>query len=75
MLLLPHHPGFYEILHSSVPPGYTEGKRFSRNTALVVDHQTGVMREANKAELFDYVYGGEYQLMLDHFGASDEQCF
>ena len=75
MLLLPGDPGFDEIYYGSVPPGYTDGQRFARNTALVVDHQTGAFREANHQQLFDYLFGGEYELMLDTFGASADDVF
>ena len=75
MLLLPHHPGFYEIYYSALPPGYKERNRFARNTALVVDHQTGAFREANYQQLQDYLFGGEYHLMLETFGADNDDSF
>ena len=75
MLLLPHHPEYYDVLHHLPPPGYTYNGRCLRNTALVTDAETGLYREVNVKELFDYCLGGEYDLMMQRFGAEagDEQ--
>lgn len=65
-LLLPGEPGFYETLHSSLPPGSGLGKG---TNAFIVDSQSGLLREArSEKELQDYLYGGEYDLMMAAFG-------
>ena len=57
-LIYPDHPAFYEVLHSSLPPGseFNDlGKTF------VVDALSGELRQIkNDSELDDYVLGGEF---------------
>lgn len=61
ILFYPGHPLFNFILNNSPIPGsLREGVNF-----FVVDSESGIMREANEKSLEDYLYGGEYDLVME----------
>jgi hypothetical protein len=62
-LILPSNPLFWEMLHCCVPPGWQDYNRVEGERALVVDSNNGLLRPANRKELFEYIYGGEYDLV------------
>jgi hypothetical protein len=57
MILTPwNDPYFYDTLHGSLPPNYSGG-------ALVVDVETGVLREVNSQGFWEYALGGELDVV------------
>jgi hypothetical protein len=58
MLILPGSP-FYSIPTSVLVEN-------SRENALVIDSETGLPRAANLNQVFDYMLGGEYELVSEN---------
>jgi hypothetical protein len=63
MIILPGDPLFDETL-ATPPPNWWNSKPMETEIALVCDSQSGLMRPASPEELWDYVYGGEYEERL-----------
>lgn len=55
MLTLPGDPLFDFIINTCPPPGQTPDQLY-----FVVDSETGLIRNANKQQLEDYLFSGEY---------------
>lgn len=65
LLLTPADPGFWEIYHSTPPPG-------ERTQAFyVVDSQTFELKNVDGNGLVDYIYGGEYDVLENYWEASE----
>jgi hypothetical protein len=60
MLILPGDPFFYETL-ATPPPNWWNSFPMETEIALVSDSETGILRPASPDELWDYLYGGEYE--------------
>jgi hypothetical protein len=72
MIITPDNPLFWETLHAQLPPGWQDYNRVDGEVGFVVDGYSGLMRPANRQELIEYVYGGEYDLVEpDDF---EEEC-
>lgn len=71
MLILPDNPLFDFTLQTARPPGWQN--HASEEIAFVVDHATGLMRPATRAEMIDYALGGEYDERLDALGEKEWQ--
>jgi hypothetical protein len=63
MILTPYNDPFFQItLETAKLPDYRGG-------ALVVDSETGMIRETDLKGMIEYMYGGEYDLVA---GDGDE---
>ena len=60
MLLLPNDPGFYEILHSTPPPGWRSAVNSDFKGCLAVREGSLLLTPLTPEEEIDYLYGGEY---------------
>lgn len=69
-LLLPGDPGFYEILHSRLPPGWVERTGVDFAHAFAVRAGNYCLEPMSEAELSEYLYGGEYD-ELEDYASSD----
>jgi hypothetical protein len=65
LIMTPDHPDFGTILHSQLPPGWE--KQFSGNVGgtFIVRAETGLLEPASEAEIDEYLYGGEYEEVVN----------
>lgn len=65
--MLPGHPDFDFVLATSPPPGWQERSPggWAGNTAVfVADSASGVLRQTDERDFWDYFHGGEYDERL-----------
>lgn len=67
MIWTPDTPGFYDILHSNLPPRFGA----CSTTTFVVCADTGLLTPATDEELIEYINGGEYDEALSLWGDDD----
>lgn len=60
MLLLPGDPEFYEILHSTPPPGWVKSVDSDFSGCLAVREGSLLLTPLTPQEEEEYLYGGEY---------------
>ena len=66
MLFLPHHPGFYEYLHSLRPPDAQQvANKESGDFHYVVRSGSLLVEAVGLEELDEYLGGGEYDEALE----------
>ena len=66
ILILPDNPLFALTLNGSLPPDWMEkADRLGHFPNFVCDAATGLMRPVSRAEMIDYIEGGEYEERLD----------
>ncbi|MBE9193885.1 hypothetical protein IQ219_00745 [Synechocystis sp. LEGE 06083] len=69
LILIPGDPGFDEILYTSPPP---DVKPTDNNFCYVVGAD-GIPRSiTGDRELEDFLYGGEYDLMMQTYGEPED---
>lgn len=59
-IITPDHPQFYEILHSSLPPGSTA-------QCYAPDAETGILKPLDAKQEQEFCYGGEMDLVEDRY--------
>ncbi len=68
MLILPDHPLFNFYLQTAKPPDFNHRQDISDTPInFVLDAHTGILRTANEQELNDYLFGGEYDEVIDEY--------
>ncbi|MDB9375752.1 hypothetical protein [Nodularia sphaerocarpa] len=70
-IILPGHPFFDEYLYSSLPPGWGNFAFKNPDFAFIARSGSGVLEAVDDDTLDEYVYGGEYDLLLDERGEDD----
>ncbi|UYD38979.1 hypothetical protein [Tolypothrix sp. PCC 7601] len=60
LLILPGHPDFYPILHSSLPPGWQAA---GANIPIFVKSGdgSGMLKQLTEKQFQEYIEGGEYE--------------
>lgn len=62
LIMTPDDPEFDYYLHSAPPPG---SNWVEEQKTFVVDAITGLLRQVNRSQLDDYLYGGEYDEVME----------
>ncbi|MGK7899770.1 MAG: hypothetical protein AB4372_40670 [Xenococcus sp. (in: cyanobacteria)] len=65
-LLLPGDPGFYETLHSRLPPGWIDRAGVDFANAFAVRAESYCLEPLSQKELDEYLYGGEYDELEEY---------
>lgn len=69
MIILPGDPDFDWTLSTSIPPNWREvADQLGHDCALVAEVGSGLLRPVSTAELFDYLFGGEYDERMQEIG-------
>mgnify|MGYP003608320001 CR=1 FL=1 len=73
MLILPDHPDFYSILHSSPPPGWRDTVTSEFGGCLAVRADSLLLAPLTPEEEAEYLFGGEYD-ELAYLEDADPDC-
>ena len=61
IIILPQNPLFYETLENiDLFWNFHKNQRSDENLNLIVDFETGVLKNATHKEFEEYLFGGEY---------------
>ena len=60
MIMLPSHPDFYSILHSSPPPGWQNQINSDFHGCFAVREDSLMLMPLTPKEEWEYLNGGEY---------------
>lgn len=71
MLLLPNNPLFDLTLLLARRPDYLEVEKRTGEQACFVAEESGLLRPATYDEMYDYLYGGEYDEVMAANGYLD----
>ncbi len=69
MILTPDHPDFYQILHSSPPPGWQEKVDSDWGGCFAVRQGSLLLEPLSPTAEKDYLWGGEYDSLDLNFDA------
>ena len=61
MIITPDHPEFYEILHSTPPPGWRNSIDSSYKGCMAVREGSLLLQPLSPEEAREYIYGGEFE--------------
>lgn len=73
MLILPDHPDFYKILHSTPPPGWRDSIDSDFRGCIAVRSDTLMLQALNPMEEAEYILGGEFE-ELEYLDNADINC-
>ena len=64
MLILPGHPLYEPTLLMARRPDYLEVENRTGEQACFIAEESGLLRPATHSEMYDYLYGGEYDEVM-----------
>lgn len=72
-LILPGHP-LFDLTLASPPPNWREvAARDGDTYAFVAEPGSGILRPATRAEVTDYLEGGEYDERMAEIGEDEDE--
>lgn len=71
MLILPGNPLYEATLLLARRPDYIEVENRTNEQACFIAEESGLLRPASHAEMYDYMYGGEYDEVMWNNGYMD----